>query len=78
MSASKQTLCWDCAKAIGDCHWSKYLKPIKGWKVEEVHKSTYYGFYNSYLVLECPEFKRDGIGGGVKRYEEEQPCESGR
>lgn len=62
------TLCWDCAKAIGDCSWSRSLIPVKGWKAIP----TFNGCPTSYIVRECPEFVRDAQCGGLKRYREEE------
>lgn len=67
---TKQTLCWDCAKATGFCNWSSDLKPVKGWKVIPTQRELYGGIYNSCIVLECPEFERDAINNGLKRYKE--------
>jgi len=63
-----QTLCWDCAKATGFCNWSADLRPVKGWTVKEVWKEQ---TGKGYLVIDCPEFERDAIGHGVKRYYKE-------
>jgi hypothetical protein len=62
------SLCWDCAKATGYCNWSAYLRPVKGWVAKEVWKEQ---TGQGYLVINCPEFVRDAIGHGVKRYPEE-------
>lgn len=61
------TLCWDCKNACGGCNWSKNLAPVKGWEVKIARSKCQV----SYLVVRCPEFKRDAIGGGIKRYREE-------
>ena len=62
------TLCWDCEKAIGDCRWSSKLRPIKGWKIIKTQKKIHGGGeYESCIVLECPEFKADAYGSGLKR-----------
>lgn len=64
------TLCWDCARACGDCSWSNHHqhKPVPGWKAEEVHRN-YYDRAESltYNILECPEFVRDAWQGGLSR-----------
>ena len=62
------SLCWDCSKAVGKCSWSKYFKPLKGWKIISTKKEVYGGAsYKSCIVLECPEFDRDAYKGGLKR-----------
>lgn len=66
----KQTLCWDCRKATGACCWSESSgrSHVPGWTAVEtkvrMNNDTY---APSYIVVDCPEFERDGIGGGVKR-----------
>ena len=64
------TLCWDCANATGKCSWSSDLKPVKGWTAVPTKKYVYGGYMESYLVSECPQFKRDAIGAGMKKYKE--------
>ena len=68
--AAKPTLCWDCAKATGGCRWSDQLQPIPGWDAELTKSNT---TYSSYIVNECPEFVRDGINVGTKRYNSDDP-----
>ncbi len=64
--ANKFTLCWDCKKATGGCSWSNKLRPVKGWTAQEV-KPTSSKPYTTYLVEQCPEFKRDAYNSGLKR-----------
>jgi len=67
----KISLCWDCSNATGGCRWSMYLKPVPGWQIIPTKKTTYDGHdYTSCIVLECPEFNRDAVGGGMKRYKD--------
>ena len=74
---SQPTLCWDCAKAVGKCSWSKPFRPVEGWEIIPTRKTTNDGRgYKSCIVLKCPEFKRDGVGAGIKRYKEETTNES--
>ena len=68
---SSQTICWDCANATGGCRWSSELKPIKGWKAIHVAEDGRYGYGDSYIVQECPEFERDSYGGGQARLDKE-------
>ena len=60
------TICWDCARATGGCPWSDRLRPVKGWVAKEL-KPTSTRPYSTYIVLECPGFKRDAYDGGTKR-----------
>ena len=65
---SQRTLCWDCAKARGGCSWSDSLEPVEGWTAEPTTKAQFRQEpLHSFLVMECPEFKRDAINGGMMR-----------
>ena len=69
--ATTPTLCWDCANATGGCNWSDELQPVEGWKIIPTMKKAFnHPDYPSCIVLECPEFKRDAIRSGMKRYKE--------
>lgn len=60
------TLCWDCAKACGDCSWSGHdHTPVPGWTATEVHKED--PADTSYIVTDCPLFMRDGYRSGLSR-----------
>ena len=64
------TLCWDCRKACGGCSWSNYdeRRPVPGWTaVETKIRMKTDVFEPSCIVIACPEFERDGIGGGAYR-----------
>lgn len=64
------TLCWDCRKACGECSWSRCLEcsPVPGWTAIETKLRLNTDVYiQSYIVIACPEFERDGFGGGTKR-----------
>ncbi len=52
----KGTLCWDCAKALGECSWANDLVPVEGWVAKPVKKKD---GIDSYCVFECPLFERD-------------------
>ena len=69
MPDRKFTLCWDCKRATGGCRWSDSLTPVKGWYATMKRNSG--GI--TYVVHECPEFVRDAINNGLKRYEEDDP-----
>ena len=63
----QNTCCWDCANATNPnnvCSWAWSLKPVEGWTAKP---TTREGGYKSYLVIECPLFKRDAYAGGTKR-----------
>ena len=63
------TLCWDCKNATGNCCWSSYGKPVPGWTAQKLQKSSAKP-YETYVIEECPQFIRDAIGGGLKKYTE--------
>lgn len=69
---TSQTLCWECANACGGCEWSSEFIPVPGWVAEKRRKkehcsAAYEHFNTSYLVMECPKFKRDSMDHGLKR-----------
>lgn len=56
-----ETLCWDCQKNTGSCPWSSSFTPVEGWRAIPTKINTYQKFnegIDSYLVLECPQFKK--------------------
>lgn len=62
----KQTLCWRCQNACGDCSWSDgSFTPVKGWKARRtiIRTNETGEVIFSYLVLDCPMFNDD-----TKRY----------
>ena len=66
---SRGTLCWRCKKAVGRCAWTELdsskkvrFEPVPGWVAVKSlgipgRKSE------SFLVLSCPEFDPDEMGG---------------
>lgn len=58
---TKDTLCWSCAKACGDCDWSAELKPVKGWTAFPTKIIGNYGWdkVDTYRVDACPEYVND-------------------
>lgn len=57
---NKQTLCWDCARAVCGCTWSREFIPVNGWMAEETKLKVKNGDYvTSYHVISCPEFVPD-------------------
>jgi len=67
MDNTKHSLGWDCSKAIRNgCSWAKDFIPVKGWTAEPTRKKT----FDSFRVIDCPEFDRDAKNFGLKRMEE--------
>lgn len=57
----KDTLCWDCEKAVGgsDCPWANKLEPVEGWEaISTTVKMTPGRGVESFVVKKCPMFKR--------------------
>ena len=68
----QHTLCWDCAKATtGECNWSQAedYSPVPGWTAipTVIHSTLESGRTDSYIVIKCPEFKRDAELFGQRR-----------
>lgn len=58
----KNTLCWYCSNACGNCPWSNgSFTPVDGWEAEATIIKDYNYIMNSYLVKNCPLFKQDTI-----------------
>ena len=58
------TLCDICKNACGFCSWSKkdVQKPVEGWRAirfDIPNFRSYMPFMESYVVLDCPEYKPD-------------------
>ena len=48
------SLCWMCAHpGTGGCCWDRTLTPVPGWMAVE----TVVDEFDSYFVIECPEYK---------------------
>lgn len=67
----QHSLCWDCANATGGCSWSQFedYEPVPGWKAipTVIHSTLESGRTDSFIVIECPEFKRDALNYGQRR-----------
>lgn len=63
------TICWSCKNAVPKldhktgryicgCNWSKYFKPVIGWKAEKCIMPSQHSRKKiiSYVVNECPEY----------------------
>ena len=60
MKWRKETLCWYCDKAGGNCSWSAKFQPVDGWNAIPTRIQTRdnpKGYVESYRVLDCPEFE---------------------
>jgi hypothetical protein len=58
------TKCWDCVKATtGECCWSAKQEPVDGWCAIKTEQR----FGESYIVIDCPQFRRDAWDFGMKR-----------
>ena len=56
--ANKETICWYCKKACGNCEWSnKEPKMVYGWTAEETKINNAGRAEQSYKVLTCPQFE---------------------
>ena len=45
----KESLCWDCKNATGNCPWSRDFSPVNGWEtIQDEHHC---------MVLSCPLFE---------------------
>lgn len=68
------TLCWSCQNAVPDfkrgcgCSWSNYFKPVEGWKAIETEISVQNAKRRSYIVIECPMYKKDGEGDAEDKH----------
>ena len=58
----KDTLCWECRRAVGLCPWSRFGEAVDGWKAIPTVIEEEAGNFNSFLVLECPLFQEDEKG----------------
>lgn len=67
MPNKKDTLCWDCQKAVKGCAWSQRFEPVEGWTAEKVERRLPYlhkgvrrvEVGETYHVIDCPEFVPD-------------------
>lgn len=71
----RQTICWSCARATGNCPWSEAnnMHPVKGWTAEKVKiRCAKDHHMESYCVIECPLFLRDSLRNGQVRLSEKE------
>ena len=61
-----RSICWDCERACCGCSWSKDFKPVKGWTaIPTKMKLKGNQTTGTYIVTECPDFKRDAYDYGM-------------
>ena len=60
------TLCWECKNATCGCSWSREFRPVEGWVATKIKASSTHP-YETYSVIECPNFVRDSYNEGLKR-----------
>lgn len=69
------TLCWDCKNAtnINKCPWACNNTPVDGWWARPTQVRMYHGYdhrmEDSYCVIMCPLFERDGWRGGIYKHD---------
>lgn len=60
----KATLCWRCRHAVPSastgCSWSRRFVPIEGWTAEKHQQKQSGSVYETYCVISCPLFQKDG------------------
>ena len=61
-----RSICWDCERACAGCSWSRRFKPVPGWNALPAKLVQRDGPVSTYIVLECPQFKRDAYNYGMK------------
>ena len=63
-----KSLCWDCANSTNSevCPWARELTPVKGWDAKP-YRLGGVAPMDSYIVSDCPLFKRDSFGAGAER-----------
>lgn len=62
----RSNICFDCARAVGGCPWSRRFEPVPGWKAKAITRSlgTNKGEYDGHLVdtyeiTACPLFEAE-------------------
>lgn len=68
-NGSVYSLCWDCKLATDNrCPWVDKGDPVPGWDAVKVRVNRAWKPYGSYMVNDCPMFKRDAWNGGTEKY----------
>lgn len=67
----EESLCWDCAHAVGGCCWSSDFVPVPGWNALERPIMANNGTYSStsFMVMECPQFRAESVKDWTGRRE---------
>lgn len=69
---TKETLCWTCDNACGNCPWSSDGEPIPNWKATPTYiRNEHAQSYASFKVESCPLYSQtvdfyDSFDGLVK------------
>lgn len=69
-SPNKQsTLCWSCRRACGQCSWSAWFVPVKGWeaKMDRIKLQREQKEIITYTVMACPLYVKDSEKNGLER-----------
>ena len=60
----KATLCWKCKNAVptkdAGCSWSRAFQLVEGWTAEKHQQKQSGSVYETYCVISCPLFQKDG------------------
>ena len=56
---TRQTLCWDCQRAVKECPWSANFEPVPGWDAEPTLIMSESQPIPSFHVKSCPLFEPD-------------------
>lgn len=66
-NGSNYSKCWDCKNSTKPnvCPWARDFTPVPGWKAEKTSVRGISNLMDTYNVIECPLFKRDGFNGGM-------------
>lgn len=59
MHPKNEQPCWTCAKAYGDCEWSRKLEPVSGWEATPTVKCGKSAPIHSYKITYCPKYERE-------------------
>ena len=68
-----QTICWCCENATNSkaCPWADRAEPVPGWVADDhfikLHSGSRVYRSHSFIVKECPLFKRDAFWGGSEK-----------
>lgn len=73
----KATLCWRCRHAVPSastgCSWSRRFVPVEGWTAEKHQQKQSGSVYETYCVISCPLFQKDG-GNSADSCKDDTSC----